>query len=127
MANSIRPRERPSVFHLFPCQPEPAAVLIARDHHSNGCTTALVRLWHNGDAANCHLCPLGRCRAYAGVCLVQVRLDVPDEDARMFSTVGLHWTDGPTGGIFVPRGSHGTSVPVEETLFQGFSPPPYCL
>jgi hypothetical protein len=92
---------------LVPFQPEPIALHIAKDYHSDGCTTALVRVWLNGDAEHCRLCPLGRCTAYAGVCLVQVRMDVPDDQARMFSTHGLRWTPARGGGVYVGHDDAG--------------------
>jgi hypothetical protein len=96
---SAQPRDRPT---FLPLQPEPVATHIAKDYHADGCTTALVRAWLNGDAEHCRLCPVGRCKAYAGVCLVQVRMDVPEGKARMFSTVGLRWApDGTSHGVFL--------------------------
>lgn len=98
MRSTTQPRDRPSGLQILSFQPEPTTTHIARDYHAGGCTTALVRTWLNGDAKQCRLCPAGRCKAYAGVCLVQVRLDVAEADARLFSTVGLRWT---SDGVFL--------------------------
>lgn len=84
-------------------QPIPLDVHIAHDRRKDGCTTALVRTWREGDTARCRLCPRDRCKAYAGVCLVQVKIDVPDEQARMFSTVGLQW---PNDRLLGAGGKH---------------------
>jgi hypothetical protein len=105
-----RPRERP----ILPMQPVPHVLFVAKDYHADGCTTAVARLWFNGDASRCRLCPLGRCTAYAGVCLVQVRGDVDEADARMLSTVGLRWspTGGAGGGVYF-RDEHAGLVDLD--------------
>lgn len=96
----------------LPIQPIPLAVHIAKDRHQGGCTTALARTWRAGDTDRCRLCPDGRCKADAGVCLVQVRMDVPDGEAMLFSTVGLRWS---SDGVFV-RPEHAGFVDLDRVM-----------
>lgn len=80
----------------LPMQPIPLDVHIARDYHAGGCTTALVRIWRPDEIPACRLCPIGKCKAHSGVCLVQVQADVPDEQATFYSTIGFRWaSEGP--------------------------------
>lgn len=83
----------------LPFQPEPLAHHVARDHHGDGTTTAIGRAWRPGEAERCRLCERQHCHAHGGFCLVQVRLDVSDADAKLFSTVGLRRS---AGGVFAP-------------------------
>jgi hypothetical protein len=74
-------------------QPMPRFALIVPSVGGRG--DGIARGWKPGDARNCRLCPVGKCAAHADahgdVCLVQVGTRIKDEEALLFSTVGLTW------------------------------------
>ncbi|AGA28736.1 hypothetical protein [Singulisphaera acidiphila] len=78
-----RPPEDPPILRFEYPQPRPVQWFVA-SHAPLWPTTAIARVWANGDEARCRLCPGRECMASHGVCLVLISKAVPAEDAGLF-------------------------------------------
>jgi hypothetical protein len=74
----------PAVLRLEHTQPEPDLCFVARDEVAE--TTAIARVWVNGDESRCRLCD--RCHVARGVCMVLVPELVADSEAGLYSIRG---------------------------------------
>lgn len=70
--------------------PEPLATWVNRSYHSDGCSSAVTRLWPMG-TGYCGLCPRERCNAYMDVCVVGVEQYLTDDEAEVLSTLDRPW------------------------------------
>lgn len=72
--------------------PEPSLYLFGS---LNG-VYALTRHWDDGDELRCRLCE--ECTAFRGVCTVMTEEEITDENAALYSTMGLDFTEDEAGG-----------------------------
>jgi hypothetical protein len=67
-------------------QPMPIDCAVAYSERNGEVETSIARVWHQGEAIRCTLCPLGECTiGPAQLCLIVVRAEVPAEDAWLFA------------------------------------------
>jgi len=68
-------------------QPSPARYALSILELPDGrAVSAIARVWDHGDEVRCRLCPLGKCVAAEGLCVVAVNERVMDESAPLYST-----------------------------------------
>jgi len=88
---SAPPTRDPNVLTLTPKSTEPIQVWYAAVLTADGPITSIARRWPPGTGW-CRRCPIEKCNAEGGVCLLVVRRLVPEAAAADF---GLSALDGP--------------------------------
>lgn len=81
---------RPAVLPFAPPRPDPLLTLVCHLENDAGWTTAIARVWPAGTGC-CGRCPLARCTAHEGHCLVAVNAFVSVELAPGLSLVDAAW------------------------------------